>query len=208
MCADRRKRPVALPLVRLKEVCPDVPMCTFKGVLVALSQKWRKSNQVVHAYNPSALEVGRRVSSFRAAWATWCTPGQPGHGETLSQNKPKNVNKLIFHYRMFLKCILPRFLMNLLRVCVHVTLQQTVQKPSVEKAAARPPRGTALLKTLRTSEFSVLPSFRSRWPHRTQVLMVPKLLVCDEVLADLQLYSSSQHPMSRALVTFWHICHV
>jgi hypothetical protein len=45
-------------------------MCTFKGVLVALNQKWRKSNQVVYAYNPSTLEVGRRISSSKAVWAT------------------------------------------------------------------------------------------------------------------------------------------
>nr|KAF6443169.1 bromodomain testis associated [Molossus molossus] len=64
---------------------------------------------------------------------------------------------------MFLKCILQRSQMNLLRVCLCVTSKQILQKPLVEKAVVKLPPKITLLVILKMNKFSVLQSFRSRF---------------------------------------------
>uniref|UniRef100_A0A8D2KFN5 Uncharacterized protein n=1 Tax=Urocitellus parryii TaxID=9999 RepID=A0A8D2KFN5_UROPR len=62
---------------------------------------------------------------------------------------------------MFLKCILPKSPMSLLRVCLFVISQMILQKPLVEKALVKRPLKISLLMILKMREFSVLQSFRS-----------------------------------------------
>uniref|UniRef100_A0A8C0XHU9 Uncharacterized protein n=1 Tax=Castor canadensis TaxID=51338 RepID=A0A8C0XHU9_CASCN len=62
---------------------------------------------------------------------------------------------------MFLKCILPRSRMNLLRLQLSVSSPRMLQKPTAEKAVVRFPLKTTLLMILKMNEFSALQSFRS-----------------------------------------------
>lgn len=138
----------------LKKPAPDMPVCVLLKCSNCIKSEMEKTKPGGKCLQSQHSGGGLEDFKFQPSWTWWnCLK--------INQKKKKKVNRLIFHCRMFLKCILPRFLTNLLRARTHIALK-AVWKPLVERAAAQPPPRTALLKTPRTSECGTLPSFRNR----------------------------------------------